>query len=109
MEELKWLGRRGATCFDLTSPAVVLHLQVIEQNRLPHVQSYVSMQTCRRNYMEEKLRVDRAALQTSSVPSVLPAWPGNIRQVAFLFMTVDGLDFEAGTGAATKKTARSIG
>ena len=41
MEELKWLGRRGATCFDLTSPAVVLHLQVIEQNRLPHVQSYV--------------------------------------------------------------------
>ena len=22
MEELKWLGRRGATCFGLTSPAV---------------------------------------------------------------------------------------
>jgi len=48
----------------------------------------------RRNYMEEKLRVDREALQSSSVPSVLPAWPGNTRQVAFLFLTVDGLDFE---------------
>lgn len=105
----------------VTSPAVgfdgvfcALHLQVIEQNRLPHACAImcavlfecfenVSMQSCRRNYMEEKLRVDREALQSSSVPSVLPAWPGNTRQVAFLFMTVDGLDFEAGTGAATKK------
>ena len=31
-----------------------------------------------------------------SVPSVLPSWPGS-PQVAFLFMTVDGLDFEAGS------------
>ena len=44
--------------------------------------------------MEEKLRVDREVLRTCSVPSVLPAWPGNTRQVAFLFMTEDGLDFE---------------
>lgn len=48
----------------------------------------------RRNYMEEKLRVDREVLRACSVPSVLPAWPGNTRQVAFLFMTEDGLDFE---------------
>ena len=44
--------------------------------------------------MEEKLRVDREVLRTCSVPSVLPAWPGNTRQVAFLFMTEDGIDFE---------------
>lgn len=50
----------------------------------------------RRNYMEEKLRVDREVLRACSVPPVLPAWPGNTRQVAFLFMTEDGLDFEVG-------------
>jgi hypothetical protein len=44
--------------------------------------------------MEEKLRVDREVLRACSVPSVLPAWSGNTRQVAFLFMTEDGLDFE---------------
>ena len=48
----------------------------------------------RHNYMEEKLRVDREVVRQCSVPSVLPAWPGNNRQVAFLFMTEDGLDFE---------------
>ena len=50
----------------------------------------------RRLYMEEKMGIDREVVRQISAPSVSPAWPGNTRQIAFLFLTEDGLDFEDG-------------
>lgn len=48
----------------------------------------------RHRYITEKMETDLSVVQHFSVPSVLPAWPSSEKQVAFLFLTVDGLDFE---------------
>ncbi|CAE7820290.1 BC10 [Symbiodinium sp. CCMP2592] len=48
----------------------------------------------RHRYISEKMETDLSVVQHFSVPSVLPAWPSSEKQVAFLFLTVDGLDFE---------------
>lgn len=48
----------------------------------------------RRLYIAEKMQVDTAVVRGTTVPLVPAAWPGNTKQVAFLFLTEDGLDFE---------------
>ena len=37
--------------------------------------------------------MDKSVVAQIQAPSMLPVWPG-VRQVAFLFLTEDGLDFE---------------
>lgn len=46
------------------------------------------------------MQVDTAVVRGTTVPLVPAAWPGNTKQVAFLFLTEDGLDFEAGAAGA---------
>jgi len=70
----------------------LLNSSAEEERRRPG-RGKASLAEKRFNYMAEKLQVDREVVRKFSVPSVLPSWPGS-PQVAFLFMTVDGLDFE---------------
>lgn len=48
----------------------------------------------RSRYMDEKVEVDISVARQFRVPPVLPVWPTSQRQVAFLFMMMDSLDFE---------------
>jgi len=48
----------------------------------------------REKYMDEKVEVDISVVRQFRVPPVIPVWPISQRQVAFLFLVMDGLDFE---------------
>lgn len=68
---------------------LVLHAMEAEQRAMANERSEE-----RKSYINAKIATDRRGIRQYNVPYALPLWPSSTAQVAFLFLTMDELDFE---------------